>query len=397
MTELEIEELERKVTGSESVIAAEARSSEALSDQVGEDRRNVLPEMRAEEQADSLDEEEVAIVMEIAEVIEKGRKDKLPALRNVPKKKLLEETAKVDKVLSKFKTHSITKTNEMFYAGAFVVTNKLGVKIDKIGGRKEPMWKRRLQNKIKELRKDLSQLEASKDKGVSNFRHWERLERKYSIRVKRLNVAIEELKQRITAIAAKVRRFQGRVDSYRQNRLFENNQREFYRELNQEEERCDDDHPVAEESKQFWGNIWSQSGDHKKDTKWLQDLRCEVNVEKQEKIDITTGSFKKILGRMRNWKSPGPDLVQGFWLKLHERVRLQLKECLDSGFVPSWLTKGRTSLLQKDKSKGNVASNYRPITCLPLMWKLLTGVIADWIYAHLDQEKLLPEEQLMRF
>ena len=72
---------------------------------------------------------------------------------------------------------------------------------------------------------------------------------------------------------------------------------------------------------------------------------------------------------------------------------MQLKKCLDSGFVPSWLTRGRTLLLQKDKSKGNVASNYRPITCLPLMWKLLTGVIADQIYAHLDQEKLLPEEQ----
>ena len=103
MTELEIEELERKVTGSDSVIAAEARSSEALPDQVGEDRRNVLPEMGAEEQADGLDEEEVAIVMAIAEVIERGRKDKLP------KKKLFEETAKVDKVLSKFKTHSIQK------------------------------------------------------------------------------------------------------------------------------------------------------------------------------------------------------------------------------------------------------------------------------------------------
>ena len=36
--------------------------------------RNVLPEMRAEEQADGLDEEEVAIVMEIAEVIDRGRK-----------------------------------------------------------------------------------------------------------------------------------------------------------------------------------------------------------------------------------------------------------------------------------------------------------------------------------
>ena len=64
-----------------------------MPDHVEEGMRNVLLEMGAEEQADSLDEEEVVIVMEIAEVIERGRKDKLPALRNVPKKKLLEETA----------------------------------------------------------------------------------------------------------------------------------------------------------------------------------------------------------------------------------------------------------------------------------------------------------------
>ena len=115
--------------------------------------------------------------MEIPEVIERGRKDKLSALRNVPKKKLLEETAKVDKVLSKFETHSITKNNELFYAGAVVVTNRLGEKIDKVSGREKPLWKRRLQNKIKELRKDLSQLEASKDKDISNFRHWERLKK----------------------------------------------------------------------------------------------------------------------------------------------------------------------------------------------------------------------------
>ena len=76
MTELEIEELQRKVTGSDSVIVEEVRSVEALPDHVGEDVRNVLPEMGAEKQADSLDEE-VAIVMEIAEVIERSRKDKL--------------------------------------------------------------------------------------------------------------------------------------------------------------------------------------------------------------------------------------------------------------------------------------------------------------------------------
>ena len=100
---------------------------------------------------------------------------------------------------------------------------------------------------------------------------------------------------------------------------------------------------------------------------------------------------------MPNWKSPGPDLIHGFWLKnfssLHEWVMLQLKECLDTRFLPSCLTRGRASLLQKNKGKGNVVGKYRPTACLPLMRKLLTGVIADQIYAHLDQESLLPEEQ----
>ena len=91
----------------------------------------------------------------------------------------------------------------------------------------------------------------------------------------------------------------------------------------------------------------------------------------------------------------GPGFCLKNFSRLHERIKLQLKEYLDSGsgFVPSWLTRGRPLLLQKDKSKGNVASNYRPITSLPLTWKLLTGATADQIYTHFDQEKLLSEEQ----
>ena len=92
-----------------------------------------------------------------------------------------------------------------------------------------------------------------------------------------MNVVIEELKHRITATATKVRTYQGRVESYRQNRPFENNQRQFNRELDQEEERYDDQ-PVTEVSKQFWGNISSQSADHKRDAKRFQDLRREVNA-----------------------------------------------------------------------------------------------------------------------
>ena len=58
------------------------------------------------------------------------------------------------------------------------------------------------------MRKKLSQLESSKDREVTNIRHWQTLERKYSIRVKTLGLVTEEMKERIVAIAAKVRRYQ---------------------------------------------------------------------------------------------------------------------------------------------------------------------------------------------
>ena len=57
-----------------------------LPDHVREDVRHVLPEMEAEEQGDSLDEEEAAIAMEIAKVMEKGRTDRSPTLRNVQRR-----------------------------------------------------------------------------------------------------------------------------------------------------------------------------------------------------------------------------------------------------------------------------------------------------------------------
>ena len=95
---------------------------------------------------------------------------------------------------------------------------------------------------------------------------------------------------------------------------------------------------------------------------------------------------------MPNWKAPVPDGVQGFWLKnftsMHTYLTQYLAHCLE-GDTPEWMTKGRTVLIQKDKSKGIESSNYRPITCLPLVWKLLTGLITDEVYDFLETEKLL--------
>ena len=97
--------------------------------------------------------------------------------------------------------------------------------------------------------KDFCQLESSKDKEFSNALA-NRKKIQYQSK-KTLGFVIEELTQRIVAIAAKVRRYQERLNRFKQNRMFQNNQMQFYRELNQEGERCDDEQPHAEESEQF--------------------------------------------------------------------------------------------------------------------------------------------------
>ena len=57
------------------------------------------------------------------------------------------------------------------------------------------------------------------------------------------------------------------------------------------------------------------------------------------------------------------------------------------------MTKERTELIQKDKSKGNEASSYHSITSLPLTWKLLASITGDEIYGFLENKGILAQEQ----
>ena len=61
--------------------------------------------------------------------------------------------------------------------------------------------------------------------------------------------------------------------------------------------------------------------------------------------------------------------------------------------TPDWLTKRRTVLCQKDPQKGDAVDNFRPISCLPLMCKLVTGIISDVMYKFLVESDYLPLEQ----
>ena len=61
--------------------------------------------------------------------------------------------------------------------------------------------------------------------------------------------------------------------------------------------------------------------------------------------------------------------------------------------IPKWMTTGKTIFCQKEPGKGNAVDNYQPISYLPLMWKIMTRMIANSVYEYLEMYNLLPVEQ----
>ena len=57
------------------------------------------------------------------------------------------------------------------------------------------------------------------------------------------------------------------------------------------------------------------------------------------------------------------------------------------------MTKGKTTLTQKDPSKGTAPNNYRLITCLTMMWKIFTAHRREEVYYSLTSCRWFPDEQ----
>ena len=108
-----------------------------------------------------------------------------------------------------------------------------------------------------------------------------------------------------------------------------------------------------------------------------------------KKVETSQEMVKMQCRKMPKRKAPGTDSVQGNWLKnftsFNPRIAVQLNHILDGERpLPDWMTFGKTVPYQKDQAKGNAVDNYRPISFLPLMWKLMNGILAENIYSHLE-------------
>ena len=226
------------------------------------------------------------------------------------------------------------------------------------------------------------------------------IDRKYSIsNATTREVIIEKLKQKILAFAQRIKRYKKRGDFRVQNRLFETNPKKFYRVICHKESVAAQS-PTMDEAESFWSRIWEEQKMFHENSAWLV-AECEAmsNIPQQpdDQTEITLDELKSAIKRMANWKSPGIDKIQAFWIKkltsIHPHMARAVN-CLVSGnaVYPKWLTRGMTYLLPKGGDR-SLVKNYRPITCLPVMYKIITAAISGKMYNHLQQHDLLPIEQ----
>ena len=257
------------------------------------------------------DEEEKELLRKVLNEIRQNPEKIPPNLRCNDRKKVKAATIKVKKVIALIRTESITETNIVLRAAGNVVAEMAGHKTRNPKENRTPHWGRRILEKQKALRKDLGQLNRMKRNELENEGTKSKLEIKYRIEEKGIVVVHEEEQQRLVATGAKLGRYDNKSEQYRQNRLFESNQKKLFDELDGVERKTVV--PDAEESTRFWSNIWGKPVKHKDNPEWLRNVEEELTgLGVQDNIHIEVMKLKKQVRKMPNWKSPGHDGVQGY-------------------------------------------------------------------------------------
>ena len=144
--------------------------------------------------------------------------------------------------------------------------------------------------------------------------------------------------------------------------MFKVDQKKVYSEFNGKTGSSNRDIPNVEESRIFWSGIWGVEKKHNKEAKWLSGLKEGMVKLEQQNVLINEGKVKKQSSKIRNWKAPRHDGVQGFRIKRldkkHLRIATQLNELLEgTKEIPSWMTYERTVLCQKDSVKESSVEN----------------------------------------
>ena len=163
----------------------------------------------------------------------------------------------------------LTTINQMQYTAALLITNKITppkpATKRKPRGR-PPAWQQRLQKQIDQLRGDIYIITEYTKRNATN-----RIRRKLKTILKKHKITADEqliackedLKQALQAKAQRIRRYT-KSEQYKQNKMFREDSKRFYRELGKKTIQIEKP-PDIGEVKTFWQNILKQEVKHNED------------------------------------------------------------------------------------------------------------------------------------
>jgi len=144
---------------------------------------------------------------------------------------------------------------------------------------------------------------------------------------------------------------------------------------------------ILRTTEKFYINLYEQKQPAPEEVK-VSMKNIVMNVGSEDIPDITDEEIKSNIKAMKRDKAPGidgivPDLIKEGEETLLEPLRTLLNLCLHERKIPEDWNKLLTILLHKKGDKNNL-KNYRPISLLPQVYKLLTRIITSRLENKLE-------------
>lgn len=273
---------------------------------------------------------------------------------------------------------------------------------------RKPTWQRRIESRIKKYRLELGRLTqyiaGRRNRKIEKTA--EEIMIKYNTHSKHEEPNTEPqrfldtIKQKLNAISSRLRRYLACTQRKKQNATFVNTEKQFYKTLgnfSQINTEIASETPSPQILQQFWSGLWENPVQHNADADWLHKTAKNVLINEMEFENIPIDTFARVINSTQNCKAPGTDHIHNYWYKkltcTHTFIHKHICHFIQSpDIMPSFLTHGITYMLLKNSDPSD-PTNYRPITCLQTIYKIITGCISQLIDKHLESHNILAEQQ----
>ena len=130
---------------------------------------------------------------------------------------------------------------------------------------------------------------------------------------------------------------------------------------------------------------------------WTIPARCD-NEEDFQITELRTGEVRRVLRGVKTGTSQGPDGINSYIIKLGaeeicENITKIFNSSINNGYFPSHWKEANVIPVYKMKGSKSEASNYRPISLLPILARCFEKLVAAQLGNYCNANEIIPKEQ----